>query len=191
MGQDSSHRIDNALTGRANDLLRSLVATGLTGPAGDVVEGVLAGVESVRGRHHIGDRLGFDLPKTATEEAAHINRVGEQDVSELVSQGLDRLGIIDIVADPNHSGTEVGDPVRSVAIATLKPEALLVNEPGEGLPQVGRCFADEQHRTRRLGWWRAIGLGDVEDRNGLHSDDLGPLALFAIVVVLKTSGSVG
>ncbi|MEL4506159.1 hypothetical protein AAEX63_05380 [Luteococcus sp. H138] len=103
-------------------------------------------------------------------------------MAEFVGEGLDGLGVVDVVPDPDGSGGVVGVSVRAVAVTALQTEALLADESGQGLPEAVGCLAGEQGGAGWFGDGVAGGLADVEDASGFDPDDLGCHHRFALVI---------
>ena len=88
---------DDALSGAAEDVGEvALFGHGVEGPAGDVAEGVLAGVEPVGARHHVRDRFGFHLDDPPAVAALLVRM--EDHVTGLMGEGLDGLGVVGVIA---------------------------------------------------------------------------------------------
>ena len=85
-------------------------------PAGDIGEGVLAAVQTMRGGDEVGDGFGLDLATAPANRGAVGGGLVEQDVPQFVGQGLDGLGVVDVVADLDGPGGVVGVAVRAVAV---------------------------------------------------------------------------
>jgi len=102
MPQNAIGRGDDSTTCLGNDRVDSPVCRrDLRGPAGNVVEGVLRGVESVSLGDHVRDRFGFYFADTLAGRCAEqFGCLGWHEyVREFVSEGLDCLSIVDIGAD--------------------------------------------------------------------------------------------
>ena len=89
-----------------------------------------------------------------------------------MGERLHRLSVVNIGPNPHDTVAEVGEPVRTVAVAPLDPEPALADEVGELVPQAGWRLAGQQHWSWRFGRRRPVHLSDVEDRHRLDADDL-------------------
>lgn len=120
----------------------ALLGDSVEGPAANVVERVLAGVESLGVGDQVDDRFGFDLPDAAAVDAATVLM---QDVMRpLVSQRLDALGVVDVVADHHEPAAEVEVAVRADAAgAAAHLEAAVLEEPLEPVSQARGCLPGE------------------------------------------------
>ena len=143
----------------------TLLGHRVEGPAGDVVEGVLAGVEPVGIGHHICDRFGFDFDYPAAVAAALV--LVKEHVPDFVGEGLDGLGVVDVVADRHQPLGEVGDAVRATEVRSATDvEASPLKETLESVPQSCRCFSGEEGGLADLGVGqrRTVRLTDVLSR---------------------------
>ena len=185
VGEDASGGLQDALPGGGDDVL-GLLAAGVGGPGGDVGEGVGVGGQAVAGGDQVGDAFGLDLGDAAADERlVAVGGVVQQDVSELVGEGLDGLGVVDVVADADGAGGEVGGAVGAVAVAAVEGEAGVGDEAGEGVPEPVGGVAFEQDGVGWLGQGLAGGLGDVPDVGDAVADEPG---LGRGVVVLAGGG---
>ena len=87
----------------------------------------------------------------------------QQDVPELVSQGLDRLSVVDIVTHPHRPRREVGDAVGGTARTSVQAETVCGNLVGQRAPEAGWCFPPEESGPWLLGERPTSGLEDVPD----------------------------
>lgn len=112
----------------------------------------------------VGDALGLDLGDLARRAGAVVGGV-EQDVGELVGEGLDRLGGGQVGPDADGAGAVVGLPVgvgAAVCGAALEPVAAVLDEVDELVPGVGGGVAAEAGDVGGLGELVAVGLGEVD-----------------------------
>ena len=99
-------------------------------------------------------------------------RVVQQHVSELVSEGLDGLGVVDVGPHGDGPLEVVRQPVRAAgAVPAPELEAAGPHLLGQRVPQALRGLAGQQHRPRAFGQRLAGGLRDVEDVNHLEPAD--------------------
>ena len=80
-----------------------------------------------------------------------------------MGQGLDGLCVVDVVADADGTGQEVGVPVDASAVAALEPVAAGGHDPGELVPQPLRRLAAQELRPGGFGQGLPTGLGNVPD----------------------------
>jgi hypothetical protein len=132
-------------------------------PCGDVGDGVGAGVQTGPGGDDVGDRLGLGLgPATAAPVVEALGGVPALDVRQFVGEGLDRLGVGDVRADPHGAGGRVGEAVGLPAVLADERVAVRGDLAGQRLPQGGGGVTGQQLGCD-LGQRVALGLGDVED----------------------------
>jgi hypothetical protein len=106
----------------------------------------------------VGHALGLHLSDPPVVVA--LVRVVEPHVRQLMGQGLDRLGRLDIGPDGDGAGEVVGAAVRPTAVAPLQAEAGFGHLVGQGVPQAVWGLAVEQGGAD-VGKRLAVGLGDV------------------------------
>ena len=191
VGENLVDGFDDALAGGAHDLLGGEVAGGLAGPAGDVAEGVLRGIQTVRSDDHERHALGFDLADSAAvHEASGGGGVGHQDVAQLVGEHPDTHRLIDIVADTDGAVAVTGDAVRVAAVTAFEPVAVLVDEFNQPIPQPRWRLPGEQDRLGCLRYRRPVALADVESCHRLHANDLAGLSGPTVRVEYRVPGGV-
>ena len=105
-------------------------------------------------------------------------------MAEFVGEGLGGLGGVDVVADPDFAGGEVGESVGAVEVvegAAAESVAAFAHLPGEGVPQPVGGVAGQQLRPGRFGDGWSVGLGEVEHRCGSEPAHLLPLPRLAVL----------
>jgi hypothetical protein len=151
------------------------------GPARNVGKGVAVGRQAVDGSNQVRDALRLDLSGSA---AAHHSvsrlRPVQQHVPDLVSEGLDRLRVVDVLADPNGAVEEVGSAVGPSAVPAPDGEPTPARHLRERIPEAVRrgTLQLNRRRTRREG---LAALRTVEEA--------GPATRRLTVVLLARSDS--
>ena len=132
--EDEVGRADDALAGAAEDVGQVAVfGHGVQGPAGDVVEGVLAGVEAVGAGDHVRHGLGFHFEDPPALAALLV--WVEEHVTGFVGEGLDGLGVVDVIADHDEPPAEVRVTVRATEVGTATHiESPVLEEALEAVP---------------------------------------------------------
>lgn len=158
------------------------------GPAGDVAEAGATGIwNAVVAGQDVGDRFGFDLHFGSAAGGsgvvvASVVGVTEGDVGQLVRQHQCLMPFGGSLVDDDAACLEVGVPV-AVALQRFVVDGVAPagDLGGEVLEYPRRCFA-VQWGDRCLWWCRngfAVGLGDIEYRDGSESLDVLGLVLFS------------
>ncbi|WP_255422338.1 hypothetical protein [Tessaracoccus sp. MC1627] len=114
-------------------------------------------------------------------------------MSGFVGEGLDGLGVGDIVADHYESATKVGVAVGAAKFsAAPHVESSFLEEALEAFPQPCWGLAGEEDNLADLGVGqrRSVGLPDVEHSDGLGCDHLGSAHDSPLVVAHRAAGIV-
>ncbi len=133
--------------------------------------------------HHVRDRFGLHFHDPAAVAAALV--LVKKHVSGFVSEGLDGLGVVNVVADRDEPLAEVRVAVWPAEVrAPTYVESPCLEEALQAIPQSDGGLPREEGRLIDLGVGqrRPIGLPDVEHRDGFRADEVCPVQDAALVV---------
>ena len=140
-------------------------------------------------RDHVRDGLGFHFDDSAAVAAALV--LVKEHVPGFVGQGLDGLGVVDVVPDHHEPLAKVGRAVSAAEVcAAIHVESSFSEEVLQSVPQPCGGLASEEQSIADLGVGqrRTVCLADVEHRDGLRADDVCPVHGAALVIAHRVAG---